>query len=86
MSRTIELPDELYRNLERMAQENGLTPEGWIAATLAANSGPTENAPLSESLQDLLGVVDSAEEPRGRRTLLGEMVAAKLESQGLRRP
>jgi len=88
VSRTIELPDELYRNLEDAARESGLTPEGWIAATLAANSGSVENRPLYESLQDLLGVIDSAEEPRsGRpRTPLGELIAAKLESQGLRRP
>jgi len=88
MSRTIELPDELYRKLEQTAWENGLTPEGWIAATLAGNSVSMENCPLYESLQDLLGVIDSAEEPRsGRtRTPLDELIAAKLERQGLRRP
>ncbi|SPF53982.1 conserved hypothetical protein [Candidatus Sulfopaludibacter sp. SbA4] len=88
MSRTIELPDELYRNLERTAREGGLTPEGWIAATLAGNSRSMENRPLYESLQDLLGVIDSAEEPRSSRarTPLDELIAAKLESQGLRRP
>ena len=85
MSRTIELPDELYRNLERTARENGLTPEGWIGATLTANSGSPEERPLSESLKDLLGVVNSAEDPpSGRtRTPFGELVAAKLESQRL---
>jgi len=67
MSRTIELPDELYRNLEQTAQESGLTPAGWIAATLAGTSGSMENRPLYESLRDLLGVIDSAEEPRSNR-------------------
>jgi len=87
MSRTIELPDELYRELERAARERGLTPADWIATTLPGLSGSINQPPLSELLHGLIGAVDSTKEPRcGRsRTPFGELIAQKFEKQGLRR-
>lgn len=37
MSKTIELPDELFVRLETTAAAEGLTPKGWIDARLSAN-------------------------------------------------
>lgn len=34
MSRALEIPDELYDDLEETASVQGTTPEGWIAAHL----------------------------------------------------
>jgi hypothetical protein len=87
MSRTIELPDELYRDLERVARERGLTPADWIATTIPGGSGSIEQQPLSELLQGLIGAVDSTREPRSSqaRTPFGELIARKFERQGLRR-
>jgi len=87
MSRTLELPDELYRDLERVARERGLTPADWIASTLPGGSGSIDQEPLSDLLQGLIGIVDSATEPRSdrARTSYGERIARKFERQGLRR-
>jgi hypothetical protein len=86
MSKIIELPDELYRDLEKVAREQGLTPADWIAATLPSRS--IDEQPLSELLEGLVGAVDSTNEPRSghSRTPLSELIARKLEKQGLRRP
>jgi hypothetical protein len=88
MSRTIELPDELYGDLEKAARERGLTPAAWIAITLRGDSGLTDNRPLAELLQGLIGAVDSTNEARREksRTPFGELIARKLERQGLHRP
>ena len=87
MSRIIELPDELYRDLERVARERGLTPADWIATTLPGGSGATDQQPLSELLQGLIGAVENTNERRGGqdRTPFGELIARKFERQGLRR-
>jgi hypothetical protein len=86
MSKTIELPDELYRDLERVARERGLTPADWIATTLSGSSGSTDQQPLCELLQGLIGAMDSTKElSEGQaRTPFGELIARKLERQGLR--
>jgi hypothetical protein len=86
MSRTVELPDELYQDLERVARERGLTPADWIATTLPGGAGSVAEQPLSELLQGLIGAVDSTEEPRSGHasTPFGELIARKLEGQGLR--
>ena len=87
MSRIIELPDELYQDLERVAREQGLTPAGWIATTLPGGAGSIDKRPLPDVLQGLIGAVDSTKEPRTgqARTPFGELIARKFEKQGLRR-
>jgi hypothetical protein len=87
MSRIIELPDQLYRDLERVAQERGLTLADWIATTLPGGSNAIGQQPLSELLQGLIGAVDSTKEQRTNqaRTPFGELIARKFERQGLRR-
>jgi hypothetical protein len=87
MSRTLELPDELYRELEKVALEHSLTVVDWIAATLPEPSS-TGGHSLPELLQGLIGAVDSTEGTRNdvSRTSFGDLIARKLEKQGLRRP
>jgi hypothetical protein len=88
MSRTIELPDDVYKDLEKVARERGLSPADWIAATLPVASGLIEERPLSELLQGLIGAVDSSKGPQSgnARTPFGELIARKFERQGLHRP
>lgn len=85
MSGTIELPDQLYSDLERVARESGLTPADWIAVTLPEGGGAVEQQPLSELLQGLIGAVDSTTERRSgtARTPFGELIARKFERQGM---
>ena len=85
MSRTVELPEDIYDELERAARENGLTPAGWIAATLP---GYSTDQPLPVLLEGLIGAIDSTVEPQsaGSQTPLGDLIAQKLERQGFRRP
>ena len=87
MSRIIELPDELYQDLERGAREQGLTPAGWIATTRPGGAGSIDQRPLPDVLHGLIGAVDSTKEPRTgqARTPFGELIARKFEKQGLRR-
>jgi hypothetical protein len=59
MSRTLELPDEVYRELETVARDRGLTPADWVAAALPRESGPIDQAPLSRLLDGLIGAIDS---------------------------
>jgi hypothetical protein len=87
MSRSVELPDELYRELEKVALEHGLTVVDWIAATLPEPSSIGEHS-LPELLQGLIGAVDSTKGTRSdvSRTPFGDLIARKIEQQGLRRP
>jgi len=88
MSRILELSDDVYRDLERAAKKDGLTPADWIANTLVGRSSGPEQRPLDKLLEDLLGAVDSTDGAPGGtiRTPFGELIASKLEKQGLRRP
>jgi|HubBroStandDraft_6_1064221.scaffolds.fasta_scaffold453876_2 hypothetical protein len=86
MSRIIELPDDLYRDLESVARDQGLTPADWIAATLPSRSGASGRQELYGLLEGLIGAVDSAKEPWSGEpiTAFGELIARKFEKQGLR--
>ena len=88
MSKTIELPDELYRNLEKAARERGITPAAWIAEALPCAAGPIGRRPLPDLLEGLIGAVDSTKGPRTGHapTPFGELIAGKFAKQGLRRP
>src|SRR5438132_11594954 len=92
--RTVELPDEVYRNLARVAEDSGLTPAEWIAASVSRSNGPAsagagqpspEGRPLSEALKDLIGVVDSGKEPPSikHRSKVEELVSEKFRKQGI---
>src|SRR5687768_2568509 len=90
MTHHVELPDHVYQIAEQAAAREGITPEGWIAATvsrvgvLVPDKVPSEG-PLSEVLQGLVGVVDSRTDPRHdpHRTAVGDLIAAKFTRQGV---
>ena len=86
MSRIIELPDELYENLERVAREQGFTLVDWIANAVPATTRSADTRSLTDRLEGLIGSVNSAETPpdERRRTPFSELVSRKFERQGLR--
>jgi hypothetical protein len=86
MSRIIELPDELYENLERAAREQGFTLVDWIANAVPATTRSADSRPLIVRLEGLIGLVNSAETPpdERRRTPFSELLSRKFERQGLR--
>jgi hypothetical protein len=87
MSKMIELPEDVYRKLELTAREQGLTPADWIATALPVHLRRSDRPPLSEWLDGLIGTVDSSHSSSNDqpRTPFGEIIARKLEKQGLRR-
>ncbi len=96
MTHQLELPDEVYQKLEMLAKEQGVTPAEWIAARLSHHRGndaeegqdlPQQQS-LLETLRGYIGVIDSSQKPYSddERTPLGDMVAEKLASQGIKAP
>jgi len=62
MSRTLELPDELYERLEKAAAEDGKSPQEWLAMHLPSLDDLTPPSPagtLYEKIKDLIGTFDS---------------------------
>jgi hypothetical protein len=86
MSRSVELPESIYDELERAARDKGLTPAGWIAATLSGWRLCTDQ-PLPVLLEGLIGAIDSTGEPQSAsaRKPFADLIVRKLERQGLRR-
>lgn len=87
MSQTLELPDEVFDALKKVASERGLTPVQWVMKTLPTQSSNNER-PLSEALEGLTGVIDSRAEPRPQyvSSAFGAGLVKKFEKQGLKRP
>jgi hypothetical protein len=57
MSRSVELPDEVYEILEQTAATGGITPAQWIARYLAAfgdDPGPDPDTGASRTSADVL--------------------------------
>ena len=50
MSRTLELPDELYERIERVAGETGATPVEWLDGLVPKVNGHRNQ--MSQSLYD----------------------------------
>jgi hypothetical protein len=83
MSRTIELTDETYAALARAAQNRGLSVTELLETSF--RSAGLEHVRLYDLMQGLIGIIDSRDADRGERTPFSELVARKLERQGLRR-
>lgn len=58
---TITLPEETYKTLLEIAEEQGLTPENWIASQIVKKQ--SEEKLLSKKIGDLIGTIDSQTEP-----------------------
>jgi hypothetical protein len=85
LNRQISLSEEVYNALLAVAQRSGMTPADWIASKLPEKES---DRPMPELLSGLVGAIDSQQEPHHQyeKTAFGEIVAAKLAKQGLRRP
>lgn len=89
MTHHVELPDDVYRELAREAQEQGVTLAQWIAARLSRNEErQPEDRPLREVLRGLVGSFDSSKEQFSDQPVsaMAEMVADKLQKQGIEAP
>jgi hypothetical protein len=62
MSQTLELPDDVYEALAKVAREGGLTPAEWLATKLHTSGVVTQERPLADLLNGLTGVIDSRSE------------------------
>jgi hypothetical protein len=84
VARSIELPEEVYENLERAARERGITASDWIASNLPGSQDAAEQDRLHKVLLDLVGTIDSREEPRidHPQTSVASLVSEKLQKQG----
>lgn len=85
MSRTLEIPDDVYDALTEAARAQGLSPVEWLTSKLPAPHDTSSNG-LAASLKDLVGAVDSrcVREEERLRTPFGASLAAKFERQGLK--
>ncbi len=87
MTNQVELPDDVYRELTREAEEQKVTVAEWITARLSRAPGilDSDERPLSEALKGLVGVVDSRADPfyEPRRSTVGDLIAEKFAKQGI---
>ena len=81
----ISLSEEVYSHLLAVAASKGVSPADWIAHQLP-ETAPEDNS-LLESVSDLIGAIDSQEEPLHsyEETTFGEAIADKLAKQGIYR-
>ncbi|MBV9226511.1 MAG: hypothetical protein JOY85_20955 [Acidobacteriaceae bacterium] len=86
MTQSLELPTELFEALQKTAEANGMSPAEWIASVLPAPLA--EKRESMELWEGLLGVFDSRDRLQNAvpRTHFGDLIAAKLEKQGITRP
>jgi hypothetical protein len=86
MSKTTELPDEVFRDLEKVAGERGLTPADWIATALPVGSGAMERQPPFDYAPGTYWRCGQHEGGHSgkARSIFGELIARKLEKQGIR--
>ena len=68
MSRTLELPDELYTRIETVAAKNGNTPIEWLNRNVPEANGaspqPEVKKTLRERLHGIIGSVSSGGQER----------------------
>jgi hypothetical protein len=85
MAQSLELPTELFEALQKTAQANGISPVEWIASMLPPSASKEKNIDL---WKELVGVFDSRDglHAASPRTPFGDLIAAKLERQGITRP
>lgn len=91
MTHVVELPEETYQKLQRVAEEEGVTPAEWITATVSrAGTQVPVNGKESprHALADYIGAFDSSEvKPDERfRSDFGDVVDAKFARQGITPP
>lgn len=87
MSRTLELPDPIFADLEEAAAEAGLTPAAWIAARLPTaaedecrSNGQRPKQSIAERFPGRFGVIDTGGRARAAENI-GERFAEHLAEQ-----
>ena len=87
MSQThpIELPEETFLALLRIAELKGMTPADWIASQIPATLRERDERPLSDVIDEIIGTVDSSIEsrPQGPFSSVSDLIAEKFRKQGL---
>jgi hypothetical protein len=86
MSQTLELPDEVFEALAKAASEGGMTPAEWLAINLRTSDAYSQERPLPELWNELIGSVDSTETQSTHQTAFSIALAEKFRKQGLRIP
>jgi hypothetical protein len=84
-TRPIELPEDVFQALLRIAELNGTTPADWIASRIPSALLQSKERPLSEVLNGIIGAVDSSTDPRplGPFSPVSDIIADKFRKQGL---
>jgi hypothetical protein len=66
MSRTLELPDELYERIAKIAEESQTTPVGWLDQHVPKPNGPAAPPAVKKTLRERLdGLIGSIESSGG---------------------
>jgi hypothetical protein len=86
MSQTLELPDEVFEALAKVAREGGVTPAEWLAINLHSSEASTQKRPLPELWNDVIGSVDSTKTQSTHQTAFSTALTEKFRKQGLRIP
>ena len=88
MARVIELSEDAYQTLRRVAEQQGVTPSEWVASTVSRAgtnvlSDHTESA--EEALAPFIGAVDSGEHRSDERyrSGFGDILDEKFAKQGI---
>ena len=84
----IVLSDKIYAHLFAVSQAQGLSPTEWIASKLPDNKPIQPAANLLKDISDLIGSIDSQEEPPQtyHKTAFSEALVSKLAKQGIHLP
>ena len=88
MTHAVELSEEAYQNLQRVADEEGVTPAEWITAAVSSNgTSPAldQSESAEEALAPFIGAVDSrayTPDPKYRSTF-GDILDEKFARQGI---
>src|SRR5437773_1045926 len=88
MAHVLELPEDVYERLQRVAEKEGVTPVEWIEATISRHASSTESEILAGALAPFIGTVDSSTtkpDPRYRSDF-GDLVDRKFAKQGFKPP
>ncbi len=81
----IELPEDIFEALLRIAELKGMTPADWIASQIPTAFLQREECPLSDALNGITGSIDSTTEPhpQGSFSSVSDIIAEKFRKQGL---
>lgn len=85
---TITIAESTYQDLSAELEAKGISLDSWIVSMLSISTELPKPEPASEFPEDLIGSIDSTEDPAhiSEKTAFGDALKAKFEKQGLRFP